>query len=103
MIVVGVLVDDFVGMRMRVQRVRTNEMRTRHHVPQMTIDCIDKEQFPLRVPVMPPGVRGAGSDGVKDSPFGMIAPHPTPYWNSLLCGCPRKTYVTRSRRAAAAV
>ncbi len=61
--VVGVLVDQGVGPRVGLDRVRADEVGAGDQVPEVPVDRVDEERLAQRVPVVAPGIgRPVGQD-----------------------------------------
>ena len=71
---IGVLINQSVGVRVHIVAVHELEMRSRNRVPEVADDRVDEEGFAHRVPVVAPGIRGALAHGFDDVAGGMIAP-----------------------------
>ena len=55
--------DVLVGVRIEMFAVHSLEARARHDVPQVADDVVGKEELPVLVPIMPPWIGCAVSDG----------------------------------------
>ena len=57
--VVGVHVDEFIGVRIGVERSVPRIMRPGDDLPEVAVDRVDEKAVAEGVPVVAPGVRGA--------------------------------------------
>ena len=101
--VVRVLVDERIGARVRVNRVRADEVRAGEVVPEMAVDRVDEEQLAVLIPIVAPRIGGAGAQGLHDFALRVITPDRAAQRNALLGGRAGHADFTRARRAAAAV
>ena len=101
--VVRVLVDERVGARVRIDRVRTDEVRAGEVVPEMAVDRVNEEQFAVLVPIVPPGVGGAAAQCLHHLAPRVVTPDRAAHRNASFRGRARHADFTRTRGAAAAV
>src|SRR5258705_11473286 len=101
--VVRVLVDECIGARIRVKRVRTHEMRAGELVPEMAVNRVNEKQFAVLVPIMPPRVGSSRTDYLYNLAPRVITPHRAAQRNALLRGRTGQADLARTGRAAAAI
>ena len=73
--VIRALVDEPVGVRIRIERVRPDEVRPGHRVPEMPVHRVHVEKFAVLIPVVPPRIRIAARDRLEGAPPRVIPPH----------------------------
>ena len=94
--VVRVLVDERVGARVRIDRVRTDEVRAGEVVPEMAVDRVDEEQLAVLVPIVSPWVGGTAAQDLEDLSLRVITPHRAAHGNAFLGRRARNANLTRS-------
>ena len=86
--VIGVLVDQGIGPRVGLDRVRADEVRAGNQVPEVAIDRIDEERLAQRGPVVSPGVGGPVGQHLEPLADRVISPEPAahghaePLWSA---------------------
>src|SRR2546421_282008 len=101
--VVRVLVDERIGARVRVNRVRADEVRAGEVVPEMAVHGVDEKKFAVLVPVVAPRIRGAAAQYFYGPALRMVAPDRAAQRNALFGRRPRHTELARARRATAPI
>ena len=91
--VVGVLVNQRVSAGIRVDRVRANEVRAGKFMPEMAVDSIDEKKFAVLVPIVAPGIRGAGADCFHNLALRVITPNRAAQRDALLRRRPWHTHL----------
>ena len=74
MIVIGVLLDQAVGVRREFLAVHALVMRAGDQVPEVPDDGVREKRLAVPVPIQAPRVGGAGGDDFENLPRGMKAP-----------------------------
>jgi hypothetical protein len=102
-VVIGVLVDQGVGPRVRLDGVRAGEVGARDQVPEVAVDRIDEERLAQRVPVVAPGVGGPVGQHLEPLPGRVIAPEPAPHGHAPVRGRAGDADLSGGRRPAPSV
>src|SRR5438552_8406992 len=97
------LIDQRVGSRIRIDRVRTHVMRPGDIMPKMAIHRVDEKQFTVLVPVMSPRIGCAAGEHLDDFAFRVVTPHRTTQRNPLLRWRARNANFSRTRRPATTI
>ena len=101
--VIGVHVDEFVDMRVGVERAVPRMMGPGNDLPEMTVDRVDEEAVAEGVPVMAPGVRRAVTESLKTARTRRVSPDAPLEPHAILGGGPRRTDAAGAGATAAAV
>src|SRR3978361_562352 len=80
--VVGVHIDRLIDVRVGIDRVRDDVVRTGEDVPQVASYRIAAEEFAVFVPVVTPGIHGAGGQNLSDFAGRMVSPDSAAKWQS---------------------
>ena len=100
---VRMLVDESVGARVRINRVRPDEVGAGEVVPEVAVDGIDEEQFAVLVPIVSPRVGGAAAHSLHHLALRVIAPDRSAHRDASFRRRARHADFTWTRRAAATV
>src|SRR5437868_10794024 len=100
---VGVLIDERVGARIRIDGVRTNEMRAGDAVPELAIDGVDEKKFPIFIPIMSPRIGAAAAEDLDGLSPGMKPPDRAAHRDALGSQRARNANFARTRCTAASV
>ena len=84
--VVGVLVDQGVGPRVGLDRVRADEVGAGDQVPEVAVDRIDEERLAQRGPVVAPGIGRPVGQHLEPLADRVIAPEPAAHGHAERCG-----------------
>src|SRR5439155_19956600 len=90
-----------IGARIRVNRVRADEVRAGEVVPEMAVHGVDEKKFAVLVPIVAPRIRGASAQYFYGPALRMVAPDRAAQRNALFGRLPRYTDLARARRATA--
>ena len=101
--VVGVLVDQRVGPGVRLDRVRTDEVRARDQVPEVAVDRVDEERLAQGVPVMTPRVGRAMGEHLESLADRVKSPESAPDGHAQLFRRAGDADLTGRRCAATAI
>src|SRR5204863_5422373 len=101
--VVRVLIDERIGARIRVNRVRADEVRAGEVVPEMAVHGVDEKKFAVLVPVVAPRIRGAAAQYFDRFTLRVKTPDCAAQRDALLRRRPRHTELARARRSTAPV
>ena len=101
--VVGMHVDEFIGVRIRVERAVPWIMRPGDDLPEVAVDGVDEEAVAEGVPVVAPRVRGAVGGHLEPARARRVAPDAPFEPHPLLCRGTRRADATRAGAAAATV
>src|SRR5262249_45046846 len=71
---VGMLIDQIIDARIRVDGMWPNVMRSGKIVPKLPIHRVDEEEFAILVPIMPPRIGAAVAKRLEHFPLRMITP-----------------------------
>src|SRR3954465_8319091 len=83
-------IDQPVSVRVGIERMGGDEMRSGNHVPKMAVHGIDEEGLAIGVPIVAPRVHRSVGDHFDDFPLRMIPPHPAADRNSIGGTCAGK-------------
>ena len=72
---ISVLVDERINVGIRIHSAGSHVMSAGDTVPEVAVDCVDEKQLAVFVPVMSPGIGGAGIERFKNFALWMVAPH----------------------------
>src|SRR5437899_2687998 len=100
---VRMLIDERVGARVRVNRVRANEVRSGDTVPQVAVDGVDEKQFAVLIPIVAPRIGAPAAQSLHGFALRMVAPDRAAHGNALLRWRARNSDFGGTRRAAATV
>ncbi len=101
--VVGVHVDQLVGVGAGGTGRAADETRAGERVPEVAVDGVDEERFAVGVPVVAPGIGRAVGDGLESFALRMKAPEAAAQGNALLGGCAGHANLAGTRAAAASI
>src|SRR5262249_39381995 len=71
---VGVLIDEGIGSRVRIEGMWPFEMRAREVMPEVAVDGVNEKEFPMLIPIMGPRIGCAGTEHFHHFALGMITP-----------------------------
>ena len=86
------LLDHLIDMRVEVRAKHPLVVATGNRMPEVTDHGVDVKQLAIRIPVVPPGIRSAMADDLKDLPCGMVAPDGAVQLRPLLQRRSRRTH-----------
>ena len=84
---IGVHIDQLIDVLVGIDSVRHDVVRSGKDVPQVAGDRIAAEEFAVFVPVVTPGIHGAGGQNLGDLAARVISPDAAAKWQAFGVGC----------------
>ena len=78
--VVGVHIDELIDVLVGIDGVRHDVVRSGEDVPQVASDRVAAEEFAVFVPVVSPGIHGAGGQNLGNLAARVISPDAAAKW-----------------------